>query len=313
MAVLPLTSLAAPDSTAPVAIEQIPVSQHALGSFPFLNAPTGYSYHFHEGIPPQAISDFGREYFAVNGKLYRQEGKTFKTTLEKARHSPGRFNQAQLEASYERAITALGGVKVHDGKVASEERERVGKAELLDKQYGYSLLVPDHVQTYVIRRPGSEVWIQFSSLDEESGVMTILETAALEPLAVSAVDAAQLGQALARQGRATLDILFDTDQASLTPAGALLALEIGKLLREQPGLTLTIEGHTDDTGSAAHNQALSQRRAETVVALLGTLGIAPARLQAVGRGATQPRVANDSAANRALNRRVVLIQGNAQQ
>ncbi|MGO3743026.1 OmpA family protein [Kerstersia sp.] len=313
MAALPLASHAAPGNPAAAAIDQIPVSRHTLGSFPFLQAPAGYSYNYIEGIPSQAISDFGREYFAVDGKLYRQEGKTFKINLEKSRSSPGRFNQALVESSYEQAITALGGVQVHTGKVSSEERERIGKAELLEKQYGYSLLVPDHVQTYVIRRPGSDVWIQLSTLDEESGVITILETAAIKPLEVSAVDAAQLGQSLAQQGRATLDILFDTDQASLTPEGALLALEIGKLLRDQPALTLTIEGHTDDTGGAAHNQALSQRRAETVAALLGTLGIAPARLHAVGRGATQPRAANDSPANRALNRRVVLVKNAARQ
>lgn len=228
MAVLPLSSLAAPAGTAPVAIEQIPVCQHALGSFPFLNAPTGYSYHFHEGIPPQAISDFGREYFAVNGKLYRQEGKTFKTTLEKARHSAGRFNQAQLEASYERAITALGGVKLHDGKISREERDRIGNAELVDKQYGHSLLIPDHVQTYV--------------------------------------------------------------------------------MRQQPSLKLSIEGHTDNTGTKAHNQALSRQHAETVVTLLRTLGIAASRLQAVGHGASQARVPNDTPENRALNRRVVLVK-----
>lgn len=308
MAAAALTAQAAPGRELPAAVQQLPVSPHALGTFPFLNAPANYSYHFSDGIPGDAISEFGREYFAVDGKLYRQEGKVFKSTLEKARNTSGRFNQAQVEASYEQAITALGGVKLHDGKISREERDRIGNAELVDKQYGHSLLIPDHVQTYVIRQPSADVWIQFSTLDEESGAITILETAALAPLNITTVNAEQLGQTLDQDGRATLDILFDTDEASLTPAGALLALEIGKLMRQQPSLKLSIEGHTDNTGTQAHNQALSRQRAETVVTLLRTLGIAASRLQAVGHGASQARVPNDTPENRALNRRVVLVK-----
>jgi outer membrane protein OmpA-like peptidoglycan-associated protein len=69
---------------------------------------------------------------------------------------------------------------------------------------------------------------------------------------------------------------------------------------------LLLEGHTDDRGNAAYNAALSGKRAQAVVDALVARGVEPTRLSAKGFGASQPLVANDSAENRAKNRRVEL-------
>ena len=76
------------------------------------------------------------------------------------------------------------------------------------------------------------------------------------------------------------------------------------LLKEFPMLTIRVEGHTDNTGGAAYNKSLSQRRADAVRAYLIKRGIDQGRLQAAGRGAEVPVATNATGAGRKRNRRV---------
>lgn len=77
-----------------------------------------------------------------------------------------------------------------------------------------------------------------------------------------------------------------------------------KILTDNPTVTmLRVEGHTDNEGSAAYNQGLSERRAASVVKWLVNNKIDAARLHSVGLGPKCPLVPNDSAAHKATNRR----------
>lgn len=73
-----------------------------------------------------------------------------------------------------------------------------------------------------------------------------------------------------------------------------------------PETNITIEGHTDDTGSDEVNLALSEKRAKAVAAYLVSKGVAESRLTTKWYGETQPKYPNDSEANRQKNRRVEL-------
>lgn len=84
--------------------------------------------------------------------------------------------------------------------------------------------------------------------------------------------------------------------------------EVVKLLRTAPALRLGVEGHTDNTSTAAHNQQLSEARAQAVVAALVAQGIAASRLQAAGFGQTRPLADNATEPGRAQNRRVELVK-----
>ena len=68
-------------------------------------------------------------------------------------------------------------------------------------------------------------------------------------------------------------------------------------------------GHTDSKGGRDYNLDLSRRRADNVVnALVNDYGIDPSRLEPRGAGSSEPLAANDTDANRALNRRVELVR-----
>jgi len=79
---------------------------------------------------------------------------------------------------------------------------------------------------------------------------------------------------------------------------------ITAILKENPSAKFTISGHTDSTGNAASNMALSNERAAAVKNYLVTNGVAGDRLSSTGFGDTQPIVNNNTAAGRAINRRV---------
>jgi outer membrane protein OmpA-like peptidoglycan-associated protein len=68
-----------------------------------------------------------------------------------------------------------------------------------------------------------------------------------------------------------------------------------------------VVGHTDNTGSDAINEPLSLRRADTVRLFLEDRGIKTSRIETVGRGSREPLAANDTADNRARNRRVEIF------
>ncbi len=119
----------------------------------------------------------------------------------------------------------------------------------------------------------------------------------------------QLEKELSSSGRARLyGILFDTDKATIRPESLPTLDEVVKLLAGQPTWQLLVEGHSDSTGAAAHNQTLSEQRAESVKAYLVTKGVDAARLTTAGFGASKPVADNATELGRAQNRRVELVR-----
>ncbi|MCC6217367.1 MAG: OmpA family protein [Polyangiaceae bacterium] len=98
---------------------------------------------------------------------------------------------------------------------------------------------------------------------------------------------------------------FERDSAVLLPASEPVLAAVARVLEEHAEIErLTVEGHTDDTGSPAHNLELSLARARAVVAWLAAHGVAAERLVAAGRGAERPLARGDAEADRQRNRRV---------
>lgn len=103
-------------------------------------------------------------------------------------------------------------------------------------------------------------------------------------------------------------LYFDFNRATINAQSAPTIQSIADLLRRQTW-NVTIEGHTDNVGTDAYNQDLSERRAAAVKSsLTRDYGIAAARLASAGFGLKRPRETNDTIAGRARNRRVELVR-----
>lgn len=103
------------------------------------------------------------------------------------------------------------------------------------------------------------------------------------------------------------DVHFAFDSAQLTGEAKSILDAAIPVINGNPSDTISIEGHTDSTGSDAYNSQLSQRRARAVAEYLAAHGVSSSRLHAVGMGENHPVASNDSREGRALNRRVEVI------
>ncbi|QBC43203.1 OmpA family protein [Iodobacter fluviatilis] len=103
------------------------------------------------------------------------------------------------------------------------------------------------------------------------------------------------------------DVLFGTDLSRLNDVGMQTAKKLADVLQQNPNRTVLVEGFTDSTGAAKHNQGLSERRATAVRNALQELGVADSRIAIHGYGEAHPVASNKTADSRQLNRRVEII------
>lgn len=102
----------------------------------------------------------------------------------------------------------------------------------------------------------------------------------------------------------TSNTAFDTNSSVLKPGFTPSLDKIAKVVNTYGKTTLTIVGHTDNVGSDASNQTLSERRAQSVVDYLQAKKVLADRLDAYGKGEKEPVASNDTESGRQLNRRV---------
>lgn len=103
-------------------------------------------------------------------------------------------------------------------------------------------------------------------------------------------------------------ISFKTGTATITAESEAALQTIKKYLDDKTYISLLrVEGHTDNSGDAARNQSLSERRAQAVCTALVKMGVDCKRLIAVGFGGSKPVAANDSPEGKAANNRITFV------
>ena len=100
---------------------------------------------------------------------------------------------------------------------------------------------------------------------------------------------------------------FDSNSSEIKPGFHSSLDKIADVLVRYGKTYLVIVGHTDDVGTSEYNQSLSERRSGAVREYLQNQGVVPQRLEALGRGETEPRAANAKEEGRSLNRRVEIL------
>jgi len=117
-----------------------------------------------------------------------------------------------------------------------------------------------------------------------------------------------IGQKFTDAKIVTHGILFDVDKATIKPESMGTLNQIKRILTQNPDLKFEVDGHTDNTGAAAHNLTLSQQRAAAVKAELVSMGIDATRLTTKGFGDTKPIAPNSTDEGNANNRRVEFVR-----
>jgi outer membrane protein OmpA-like peptidoglycan-associated protein len=102
-------------------------------------------------------------------------------------------------------------------------------------------------------------------------------------------------------------ILFQTNSSTLNPSSQDALTKFATSLKNNQETNVVISGHTDNTGSDAINDPLSERRADAVANYLKSKGVSGKRLTTVGSGSRQPVASNETAEGRQQNRRVEVV------
>ena len=137
----------------------------------------------------------------------------------------------------------------------------------------------------------------------------VIAKGAVELYARTETDMSAVERAIQETGKfVTNNILFKTGKADLLPESMEEIKKIADYMKKNPSVRFEVQGHTDNQGSDAVNDPLSQKRAEAVVKALESLGVDGFNLRAVGKGSHEPVAPNTTEEGRAKNRRVEFIK-----
>ena len=156
-----------------------------------------------------------------------------------------------------------------------------------------------------IDKSGGRIYISLELFNDGRNIdLTIVEQKAME----QEITANDMWQALQKDGFMSLYINFDTNKATIKPESTGIIDQIVALMKSQPDLKLSIEGHTDSQGTPESNKTLSLNRAKAVIKAVSEGGISASRMSAVGWGQEKPVADNRTEEGRAKNRRVEIVK-----
>lgn len=163
--------------------------------------------------------------------------------------------------------------------------------------------------TYSLSAKEKDYWIQLTSF---AGTDNAVEAYSLNVLEIEAmkqeVVASEMFETINKNGFIALYINFETGKSSIKAESTPIIDQIVAMLKQNPDLKISIEGHTDNVGNAASNQTLSESRAKSVMNELISKGIVSSRLKSKGWGQTKSVADNATEEGKAKNRRVEIVK-----
>jgi OmpA-OmpF porin, OOP family len=163
------------------------------------------------------------------------------------------------------------------------------------------------IATFKLTKAGAEVWVKVETAGNDNSdlyVLTILEIEAMK----QEITAVGMYDALSTDGHIALYINFETGKATIQPESQPIIDQIVEMLKANPSLKVSIEGHTDNAGNGPANQTLSENRAKAVMNAIISKGINKTLLTSKGWGQTKPVGDNKTDEGKAKNRRVEIVK-----
>lgn len=284
-------------------INLIPISKNNISDVLFFNLPNGYKFD-----TPKNSIDYDQFAFFVDKETYFfKEGKLFQSRISTSDVNK-KFVLIELLRNIENIIESSGGQKIFEGIVSKESVAQIEEKIKLYNYVGYGFISHAKTFSYLIKNEDKETWIQITESDDNASVyIGILQTKTLQ-ISASLKTAKEIENELMNNGKSILYINFETNKSDLTNEGLKVVKQIVNVLNNNNSLNISIEGHTDNSGDAGHNQKLSEARAKSVKNVLISNNIAENRLKSTGFGQSKPLVQNDSEESMAKNRRVELVR-----
>lgn len=250
------------------------------------------------GYPINTTSHEGTLFIAADGKTayYASDRNDTRGGLD--------IYSFELREDIRPAKTLWVAGKVYDQKTSVGLPSTVELVDLATKQV-ISRLQTDETGNYLVTLPvgkdyafnvGRRGYLFYSdnySLKEKAPDSTYKKDIPLQPIEVNASVVLR-------------NIFFDINKYELQPESQIELDKIVQLMQDNPGLKIQIEGHTDNVGTTADNQKLSQNRAKSVVTYLNSKGVQLEKLIAKGFGASKPVADNKTDEGKAQNRRTEL-------
>jgi len=198
-----------------------------------------------------------------------------------------------------------------EGKLPSWFQVVKNYTNAITKIGGKKIFSDPNVATFLVTKGGKETWIgmELNSSDAEGTNLYSYSVKVIEIEAMKQeITANEMLDELNKSGFIALYINFETGKADIKPESQMIVDQIAEMLKANTSLNVSIEGHTDNVGTAASNKTLSENRAKSVMNAIAGKGIEKSRLSAKGWGQAKPIADNKTEDGRAKNRRVEIVK-----
>ncbi len=160
---------------------------------------------------------------------------------------------------------------------------------------------------FKVIKTNAEIWVKVETGGNDNNdfyELTILEIEAMK----QEITSNDILTALNTDGHIALYINFETGKSDIKPESQNIIDQIVEMLKSNPTLKISVEGHTDNAGNIQSNQTLSENRAKAIMNAIVSKGIDKLRLLSKGWGQTKPIDDNQTEDGKAKNRRVEIVK-----